>query len=47
MGPGPMVVDRESRRGGYQICFNCGGFGHIAGDCRSRRQGVREGRRID
>ena len=46
-GPRPMVVDRGERRGGYQICFNCGEFRHMAWDCRSKRQGVGEGRKID
>jgi len=43
----PIVVDEGSRREEYQICFNCGGFGHIAWDCRSKRQRVRKEKRIN
>ena len=42
-----MAVDEGGRREGYRICFNCGEFGHMAWDCRSRRQGIREERKIN
>ena len=45
--PRPMTVDGGGRRGEYQICFNCGEFRHMAWDCRSKRQGVGERRKID
>ena len=46
-GLGPIAVDRGGKKREYQICFNCGGFGHMAWDCRSKRQGIGEERRIN
>ena len=46
-GLGPIVVDRGERREGYQICFNCGGFGYMTWDYRSKKQKVGEERRIN
>ena len=45
--PEPIAVDGVGRREGYQICFNCRGFRHMAQDCRSRKQEVRERKRIN
>ena len=46
-GPEPITVDGRRKRERYQICFNYRGFGHIAWDYRSKRQGVGEERKID
>ena len=37
-------VDRENRN-----CYNCGGFGHLARNCRNRGTGgrIRKGRRLE
>jgi len=40
-----MNVDRRENRN----CYSCGGFGHLARNCRNRRTGKRigEGRRLE
>jgi len=39
--PYAMNVDRRENRN----CYNCGGFGHLAKNCRNRRTGNRIGKR--
>jgi len=43
--PYAMNVDRRENRN----CYNCGGFRHLARNCRNRREGnrIREGRRLE
>ena len=42
--PYTMDVDRRENRN----CYNCGGFGHLARNCRNKRTGNRigDGRRL-
>ena len=45
INPYTMDVDRRENRN----CYNCGGFGHLARNCRNKRAGNRigNGRRLE